>query len=149
MKAQKGGRHFTWWCEQQWKKREVPCGCQNQVDASILRSLNRQQAKNDKNLLSFYLLAKKLNFSETLHNSQEPEEQVKQSFIVPQSLQTLELWWSLLLPNHVASEIKKCRRKKSARKPFPRKPHPHWTQTSERPGVFYKWWSSFASWLPR
>lgn len=89
MKAQKI-KHFTWWCEQQWEKWEMPSCCQNQVDASILRSLNRQQAKNDKNLLCFCLLANKLNFSKTLHNSQETEEQVKQSFIACQSLQTLD-----------------------------------------------------------
>lgn len=39
----------------------MPCCCQNQVDASILGSLNRQQAKNDKGLLGFGLLAKNIS----------------------------------------------------------------------------------------
>lgn len=102
-KAQEKGKHFTWWCEQQWKKGGMPCGCQNQVHASILCSLNRQQAGNDRILLYFCLLVKKLKFQQkpTKFSIDGKTPQI----MVPQSLQTLDLQWHLLLPNHMASEI--------------------------------------------
>lgn len=139
----KEGKHFTCWCEQQWKKWEVPRGCQNQVDAGILCSLNRQQAKNDNNLLHLCLLTNKLNFSKALHNSQEIEEQVKQFHNTPVPPNTGNVLKSPASKAHGLRD--KNVEEKSARKSFPRKKITHPLNTNIRNArVSYKRSFSFA-----
>lgn len=100
----------------------MPCGHQDQVDASILCSLNRQQAKKWQELiLTSFLLAKKLCFSK--NTTQVTKRMKNRSYGVTWDPSPSKSWTCDGISCYQATWLIKNTGEKSAKKPSPRKPH--------------------------